>query len=190
MSGSGLSPWSIAKDSDYHLELVAKSVNCDPNNLNSFELITCLRSKSVEELLKSEEQLHTNDDHGYHGDIFKSSFGPIIDGLLIVSDPINLMESYSGNDSNHNSIGGKQLVPQSSSFSSSSASASGKKLASHSLLAGVTRSEYPFIFTQSEEDTGLDNDSDGNDGKSDSILYNLITSIVDYYQEVSSLELF
>lgn len=183
MSGSALSPWSIAKDADYHLESMAKSVNCDPSNLNSFELITCLRSKTVDELIKAEEQLNDSDGNG-HSDIFKSSFGPIIDGLLIVSDPISLMESFNlANDSN---VGNnKQLIPQNNLLQSSFATASNKKSASpHSLLAGVTRSEYPFIFTQSEEDSGLDNDHDAKDNKSESILYNLITSIVDFYQEV------
>ena len=182
MSGSSLAPWAIGRDADFYLESLAKSVNCDPSS-SSFELIQCLRSKSVEDLVKADF---------YDDDIYKTSFGPIIDGLLIPSDPISLMESI--NDSSHHLSYlhpmGKQQQSQShsfpstspSSFSSSSSSTSIKnKPTSHSLLAGVTKTEMPFIFTDSEEKFGIEFSEE----KRDSILYSLITSIVDYYQEVS-----
>lgn len=181
MSGSSLAPWAIGRDADFYLESLAKSVNCDPSS-SSFELIQCLRSKSVEDLVKADF---------YDDDIYKTSFGPIIDGLLIPSDPISLMESI--NDSSHHLSYlhpmGKQQQSQSHSFPSTSPSSSSSssstsiknKPTSHSLLAGVTKTEMPFIFTDSEEKFGIEFSEE----KRDSILYSLITSIVDYYQEVS-----
>lgn len=184
MSGSALAPWTIAKDSDYHVESLSKSVNCDPSSLaSSFELITCLRSKSVEELLKSD--IYDNAD----ADMYKPMFGPIVDGLLIPNDPINLMESainadnnnyVNNNNNNNNNFNNKQTSSASISANIGHV-ASTKRSSTHSLMAGVTKSEYPFIFTDAEERNGLNNED-----KRDNILYNLITSIVDYYQEVRS----
>lgn len=187
MSGSALAPWTIARDTDSFTKFLAKSVNCpdsgsssssfhssqttghssehlhssSPSGSSGSGLIECLRTKSVEELLK------VNFDH--HDESFKTSFGPIIDGLLIPADPLMLMESE--NDSTHHL---SYLHPMGRQLSSS---ASSKPV--HSLMFGVTRTEAPFIFTQDEETYGIEN------LRRDQILYSLIKNIIEYYQEVS-----
>lgn len=197
MSGSALSPLTISTEADFFTQSLAKAVHCDgsspgasssassqaasqassssssssnghlnvasanPNGASdSNALLECLRSKSLDELIKVSYGID---------DTFKISFGPIVDGLLIPTDPRILMESSNGS-SNHLSY----LHPM--GLRSSSASTISKP--AHALLFGVTKTESPFIFTESEEKSGIDS------LRRDKILYSFIKNIIDYYQEV------
>ena len=92
-----------------------------------------------------------------------------MDGLLLPTDPNILMESSNGS-SNHLSY----LHPM--GVRSNSPSTVVKP--AHGLLFGVTKTESPFIFTESEEKSGIDS------LRRDKILYSFIKNIIDYYQEV------
>jgi len=185
MSGSALSPLSIARESDYFTQYLAKAVNCDSNsNTNpvqqqhsqdifptssssstsasalQHQMLECLRAKSIDELNKVSFGIE---------DSFRTSFGPIIDGLLIPTDPLNLMESE--NSSSHHlsylhPMGLRTMMP-------------GSSKPPHSLLFGVSRNEAPDMFTEQEERTGIDG------LRRDRVLYSFIKNSVDFYQEVS-----
>lgn len=156
MSGSALSSYAISRDSDTFTRYLSKAVNCGSHD--SSVLLECLRSKSVEELIKVNFEIE---------EAFKSSFGPIVDGLLVPAEPRFLMES--DNDSTHHL---SYLHPTGRQ----------KSLANfkppHPLLFGVTRIESPFLFTDQEEKNGLDAT------KRDNVLRSLVRNVVDYYQEV------
>lgn len=161
MSGSALSPVSISSEADYFSQTLAKAVNCD-SGPDSSHLLECLRTKSVDELNKVNFGIE---------DSFRTSFGPIVDGLLIPTDPSLLMESE--NSSGHHlsylhPMGLRQMTH-------------GSPKPVHSLLFGVVRTEAPFVYTESEEKNGIDG------LQRDRILYSFIKNIIDYYQEVSYL---
>lgn len=158
MSGSALSSWTISRDSDAFTRYLSKAVNCGHGDTNSAVLLECLRSKSVEELIKVNFEIEES---------FKASFGPIVDGLLVPAEPRILMES--DNDSTHHLSylhpTGRQQSP--ASFKPP-----------HPLLFGTTRAESPFLFTDEEEKLGIDLN------KRDAVLRSLVKHVVDYYQEV------
>lgn len=129
-------------------------------------MVDCLRTKSVEELLKVE---NTNKRR----EAFDTSLGPIIDGLAVPSDPRLLMASP-------NDTLPHRLDPI---YHSHAISRQLGQLAKrpHHLLFGITRIESPFLFTDQEERTGIDSE------RRDHILRALVKNVVDYYQEVSCL---
>lgn len=75
MSGSALSPGAIARDADTFARLLAKSLSC-PMFDNSL-MVECLRSKSMHELLAVD--LKAPD--------YMTAFGPIVDGIVVPSEP-------------------------------------------------------------------------------------------------------
>ena len=81
MSGSALSPWALARDADFYSRVLAKGVNCPI--LENYLMVECLRSKSMEELqsvdLKVPEHI--------------TAFGPIIDSIVIPSEPRSLISA-------------------------------------------------------------------------------------------------
>ncbi|RWS10607.1 neuroligin-4: X-linked-like protein, partial [Dinothrombium tinctorium] len=158
MSGSALSSWSLATEAESHAKYLSKAVNCP--NYDNILMVDCLRTKLMEELLKVDLQAE---------DAFRSSFGPIIDGLVVPSDPRILMESE--NDSSHHLSYTYPNIRQNVAISSRSVP--------HHLMYGVTRVESPLLFTADEEKHGIDFE------RRDEILRTLVRNVVNYYQEVS-----
>lgn len=70
MSGSALSPWAIAYDADLYSRHLGKSLGCP--NYDNVVMVNCLRSKSVDEILRVELQVPEH----------LTGFGPIIDGIV------------------------------------------------------------------------------------------------------------
>lgn len=162
MSGSALSPTTIATEADFHAQSLAKAVNCD-TSLDPSLLLECLRTKSVNEL----NSVNLGSD-----DPFQTTFGPIVDGLLIPADPRSLMES-------ENSSSQHSLYQHTIGMKSGSSSAS--KVPSHSLMFGFAKTaDAPSILTEHEERNGIDVT------RRNRILYDFIKNIIDYYQEVST----
>lgn len=215
MSGSSLVPGTISTDPEFFTQSLAKSLNCEvPSVTNSSpesdqsaqktsssslpvttssstQIIECLRTKSMEEILKVTFDGYEDDQQNF---LMKTSFGPVIDGLLIPADPRILMQQQDYDDYSHlmisphmnyaqtmSSSGHKQQFRTSSSQSllSSMTSSSSPFRMIHPLLTGVTRIESPFIFTDSEEKMGIE----GN--RRDQIMSSFIKNYIDYYQEVS-----
>ena len=161
MSGSALSPLTISTEADFYTQSLAKAVNCD-TSLEPSHLLECLRTKSVGELNKVNLGIDES---------FTTTFGPIIDGLLIPTDPRSLMESE--NSSSHH-------LTYQHPIGLKSGSSSITRSPSHSLLFGAVKTEAPSIFTDQEERTGIDA------ARRNRILYDLVKSMIDYYQEVSN----
>ena len=149
MSGSALSPWAIARDADSYSRLLAKSLAC-PLYDNSL-LVECLRSKSMEELLAVDLKAP---DH-------LTAFGPIVDGIVIPSEPRTL------------------ISPDAQPHSASPAGA--PSVPPYDVLFGVTRSEAPLIFSAQEERQGIDV------LRRDKILRTLVRNLFDYHQQVICL---
>lgn len=163
MSGSALSPFTISTEADFFTQSLSKSVNCDIT-LDPSHLLECLRTKSLDEL---------NKVNLGNGESLQTTFGPIVDGLLIPTDPRSLMESE--NSSAHHLTYQHTIGLKSSASSSSSAPRS----VSHSLMFGFVKTDAPFIFTDQEERNGID------PGRRNRILYDFVKNLIDYYQEVS-----
>ncbi|RWS29229.1 neuroligin-2-like protein, partial [Leptotrombidium deliense] len=162
MSGAALSSWSLATDAESHAKYVAKAVNCP--NYDNVLMVDCLRTKMMDELLKIDVQ---------SDDAFRTSFGPIIDGLVVPSEPRHLMESE--NDSSHHL---SYMYPNMRANTALSG-----RTTPHHLMYGVTRVESPLLFTSDEEKHGIDFE------RRDDILRTLVRNVVNYYQEVISLTL-
>lgn len=160
MSGSALHPMILAKDPDNYARYLAKSVNCP--NYEGAMLVDCLRTKSVEELLKVESTSNNKRE------AFDASLGPIIDGLAVPADPRLIM--VSPNDSLQHHL--DNIYHTARQFGQLSRRP-------HHLLFGVTRVESPQgLFTELEERQGIDVE------RRDHILRTLVRAAVDYYQEV------
>lgn len=196
MSGSALGPSSIARDSDFFTQSLAKAVNCEsssssPSSSQDHHLLTPSSSQAsssqpssssssqqqqqqqILECLRTKSVDELNKVNYGIDDSFRVTFGPIVDGLLIPQDPLLLMESE--NSSSHHlsylhPMGLRSMMP-------------GSSKPPHSLMMGVTSMESPFIFTDIEEKTGIDG------LRRDRILYSFIKNIIDYYQEVSDITL-
>ena len=114
-SGSALSPWAIASDAILHAKNVAKAVGCtEQSNING--VLECLRHKSVQEITSIALKVPTH----------LTAFGPVIDGIVIPSDPQTLM-------SKPNSIYGN-----------------------YPLLIGITKVESYNQFSMYDERHGVD----------------------------------
>jgi len=127
LSGSALSPWAVASDAIKHGKTVANAVGCSVENSSGStsgaskiaaaeKLLECLRQKPVEQLLSVE--LHTP--------AHLTSFGPVIDGIVIPGDPKAMM-------SKPNSI-----------------------FANYPLLFGITKAEAFDQFSAYDERHGID----------------------------------
>ncbi|XP_076055027.1 uncharacterized protein LOC143033450 isoform X2 [Oratosquilla oratoria] len=82
MSGSALSRWTMTWNPSKYTIQVAREMNCPLTDQND-ELVQCLRSKSVEELLSV----------SLHMPAFSTPFGPIIDNITVEGDPSVTMDS-------------------------------------------------------------------------------------------------
>lgn len=158
MSGSALSSWAIASEAERYAKYLAKSVNCMNDDYG--KIVDCLRSKSMLELLKVE--VEQEDD-----DFYETTFGPIIDNLVIPSDPQILM--------NYPNIS-NQINPLYANIKSKNSHAG---FGSYPIMFGVTRVESPIYFSKEDQKLGIESN------QRDSILQRFIKNIVNYYQEVS-----
>lgn len=183
MSGSALSPWAISTQSQYYAKQLADKLNCNgasQNSLNSNDnpaakdgsnrnsasaSIDCLRKLSAEAIVNVD--LETAEP-------LKSSFGPIVDGLLVPIDPSQLVNASQIN------LG---TAFQSNLFRTQSPNFN--VLVNKPLLFGVTRVETPpFIFNKMEQQKGISSRRKGE------MLRTLVSNMFNYYQEVSYLNLF
>ncbi|KAL9890887.1 neuroligin 1 isoform 2-T6 [Glossina fuscipes fuscipes] len=83
MSGSAMSDWAA---SNYSLQLtmqIAHGLNCPLNDDNE-EMLTCLRQKRYQDILKIPTSLSQ----------FSTSLGPIVDGHVIPDQPYKVMGQY------------------------------------------------------------------------------------------------
>ena len=192
MSGSAMSPWAVARDADSYAKLLAKSLNCP--TYENVVMVDCLRSKSVDDILAVDLKVPEH----------LSAFGPIIDGIVIPSEPrsiispANLETSSSSGGSFYSSYGyssaGSSPAAQYNSASSSSpvspllpqSSSTGSVTtpgvtspAPYDVLFGITRYEAPpLIFSSQEEKSGIDA------VRRDRILRTLVRNLFDYHQQV------
>lgn len=113
LSGSALSPGAIARDADTFARLLAKSLNC-PLYDNSL-MVECLRSKPMRDLLAVD--LIAPD--------YITAFGPIIDGIVIPSEP--------------------QPLPLTDEVNPSVSAST-----PYDLLFGTSRSETPVVLSHEE----------------------------------------
>ncbi|XP_054157233.1 neuroligin-4, X-linked-like [Oppia nitens] len=77
MSGSALSPWAIARDTDVYSKTLAQALNCPIHE----STVDCLRKRKVDDILRVD--LKTPD--------YLTAFGPIIDSIVVPLDPRRLL---------------------------------------------------------------------------------------------------
>jgi neuroligin len=174
MSGSALGPSAIARDADTYARHLAKAINCpnfvrndskktfafnlqlmpyicgNPSSQDNVVMVDCLRQKSVDDILRVD--LMTPQ--------YLTAFGPIVDGIVVPSEPRQLMQSKTGE--------GSQAYPINSMAN----------LNNVDLMFGVTRVESPFIFSPTEERHGIDLT------RRERILRTLVRNLFDYHQQV------
>lgn len=114
-------------------------------------MVDCLRQKSIDEILRVDLMTPRH----------LTAFGPIIDGIVVPSEPKQLMHT-AYTETNHN-------LPLSNSVNTHN----------FDILFGVTRVEAPFIFSAHEERFGIDL------ARRDRILRTLVRNLFDFHQQVS-----
>ncbi|KAK8404413.1 hypothetical protein O3P69_007601 [Scylla paramamosain] len=85
MSGSALSRWALTYDPYKYTAQMAEALDCPTSDLRD-GLITCLRRKSVRELLSVNLQTKP----------FYTPLGPVVDGVIIKKDPLKSMREDTG----------------------------------------------------------------------------------------------
>ena len=193
MSGSALSPWAISTQSQYYAKQLADKLGCSGSSsnsisstdnlagkeqsnqrLNSAETIDCLRTRSAEAI--NNVDLETAEP-------LRSSFGPVVDNLLVPIDPSNLVNTSqnlgTALQSNLFSLnfGHRSQANQSPNFNT-------LHQVNKPLLFGVTRVETPpFIFNKAEQQKGISSRRKGD------MLRTLVSNLFNYYQEVRFFDL-
>ncbi|RWS27280.1 Neuroligin-1-like protein, partial [Leptotrombidium deliense] len=165
MSGSALSPWALALDAETYARNLAKVLNCP--NFDNVIMVDCLRSKSVDEILRVDLKVPQ----------YLTSFGPIVDGIVVPSEPKVLIkkaleQSSSTSSSSFSSPSSLYSVP--TAFDRSGHASS---VTSYDLLFGITRVETPFVFSGHEEKHGIDL------SRRDRVLRTLVRNLFDYHQQ-------
>lgn len=160
MSGSALSSWAIAPHAERYAKYLTKSVNCMNDDYS--KVVDCLRAKPLEELMKVQYEDIEADDDGF----YETTFGPIIDNLVIPADPQLLMDLP---NMSH------ELNPVYAKIKSKSLNLG---FGSYPIMFGVTRVESPVFFSKEDQKQGIESK------ERDSILRRLIKKVVSYYQEV------
>lgn len=169
MSGSALAPWAIARDSETYAKILGKSLNCPTSD--SSEMTDCLRTKRIEDIL--DVDLKVPD--------FLTSFGPIVDGIVIMAEP---KESVLNSDGTvPDGLKGSSGNPGINSLTHGDPRIPTTPLVPFDLLFGVTKVETPPIFSSVEERLGIDIK------RRDRILRTLVRNLFDYHQQVILLTL-
>ena len=125
-------------------------------------MVECIRHKSVDEIMSVDLQPPQ----------YLTTFGPIIDGILVPSEPKQILESGLSDFNyyfHHNFT-----PPNAHIFNSNSV----HYFNNYDLLFGVTRVESPYIFSANEERHGIDST------KRDRILRTLVRNLFDFHQQV------
>ena len=148
MSGSNLAPATLATEAELFSATLAKGAGCDAS-ADPAILLQCLRTKDAQQLVK----VGVGAVDGVAG---QTAFGPIVDGLLVPSDPLSVMQSDNG----------------SSAFAGSPRTSARP----HDLLIGVTSMEAPASLTQTEAGGGGGIDV----GRRNRILYDVMRRLTDH----------
>lgn len=85
MSGSALSDWAIANHPLQATTQVIQGLNC-PLREDHEEMLLCLRKKRYQEILKT--RISTPE--------FTTTFGPVVDNLVVPNQPHKIMGQYNG----------------------------------------------------------------------------------------------
>ena len=125
-------------------------------------MVDCIRHKSVNEIMAVDLMPPQ----------YLTTFGPIIDGIVVPSEPKQIMES---GISDFNYYFHHNFTPPNTLFNSNSV----HYFNNYDLLFGVTRVESPYIFSAHEERHGIDS------LKRDRILRTLVRNLFDFHQQVS-----
>ncbi|CAG2105239.1 unnamed protein product, partial [Medioppia subpectinata] len=184
MSGSALSPWAIARNADIYSIKLAQELNCPI--YDNIVMVDCIRHKTVEEIqavpLEAPQYL--------------TSFGPIIDGILVPSEPKHILETGLSDFNYHfqHNVSGHGVGASGATAGAATApqpvpapppqppltpllSQSVHYINNYDLLFGVTRVEAPYVFGAHEERHGID------PSKRDRILRTLVRNLFDFQQQ-------
>lgn len=148
-------------------------------------MVDCLRTKSIDELLSVTYKVP---DH-------LTAFGPIIDGIVVPSEPRILLHSFKLNQQLQQRGSSATATPSAASSASTSTwshlhhrlhhhtagtawSQSKQPISYPDLLVGVTRAEMPPLFSSHEERNGITL------ARRDRILRTLVRNLFDYHQQV------
>ncbi len=125
-------------------------------------MVECLRQKSLDEIMSVNQTTPQ----------YLTAFGPIIDGIVVPSDPKHIMQTGMS-DFNYNFH--HNFTPANFVYTSNSV----HYFNSYDLLFGVTRVEAPYIFSDHEERHGIDL------SRRDRILRTLVRNLFDFHQQVN-----
>ena len=114
-SGSALCPWALSYNAIKYGREYVQAIGCYSEESKSSNIVDCLRHKTITELLSV--QISTPR--------FLTGFGPMVDGIVVVTDPLTMMNDPT------------------STF------------ASYNLMIGVTRLESYNLFSSIDFDEGL-----------------------------------
>ncbi|KAI1278108.1 Neuroligin-3 [Halotydeus destructor] len=167
MSGSALSPWAIARDADTYARHLGKALNC-PNYDNGL-MVDCIRSKKVDDILDIDLKVPEH----------LSSFGPIVDGIVVPSEPRQLSLNVHDAEANpaHFMASGTGHHSSANLMDRQAVGAVNGAGVPYDLLFGITRVEAPPVFTALEEKSGIDLQ------RRDRILRTLVRNLFDYHQQ-------
>lgn len=189
MSGSALSPWALSSRPSELASAFLHELGCSRSGSSSsgsssnsasnslpVSPIDCLRSKSVQELLRAQPN---------SGEPVRSGFGPIVDGLIVPLHPQYLLNvslatlSGLGSMFGHGTMGGGNLGRVGGS-TAAAALLMTQPGVSKPMMFGMTRVESPpFAFTSDEQLNGLSAQ------RRNHMLRTLVHHLYDYYQEVN-----
>lgn len=124
-------------------------------------MVDCIRHKSVNEIMSVDLMPPQ----------YLTTFGPIIDGIVVPSEPKQIMET---GISDFNYYFHHNFTQPNTIFNSNSV----HYFNNYDLLFGVTRVESPYIFSAHEERHGIDS------SKRDRILRTLVRNLFDFHQQV------
>ncbi|XP_054709023.1 neuroligin-4, X-linked-like [Uloborus diversus] len=116
MSGSALSPWAIARDANFYARQIARTLGCP--TAKPAALLECLRQRSATDILRVQVTVP----------MFLTAFGPTIDGIVVQSEPVSMMEEL----------------------------ADEQQFGLFDLMFGVTKVESYYHISEKEEKVGID----------------------------------
>ncbi|XP_053210465.1 neuroligin-4, X-linked-like [Panonychus citri] len=107
-SGSALCPWALAFNAIKYGREYAQAIGCYSEESKSSNIVDCLRHKTIAELLSV--QIATPR--------FLTGFGPMVDGIIVASDPLTMMNDPTSTFSSYNLIIGVTRLESYNLFSS------------------------------------------------------------------------
>lgn len=201
MSGSALSPTTIARDSEFFTQSLAKAVNCDSNSGSSSSAASSSQDHHLltqSSQVSSQSSSSSSSSPSSHHQQQQHQQTQLLECLRSKSVDELTKVNFGIDDSFRVSFGpiiDGLLIPVEPASLMESDNASGHHLSylhplglksnsqsrtPHSLLFGVSACEAPLaLFSENEEKNGIDG------LRRDRILYSFIKNIIDYYQEVS-----